>query len=226
VLEAGEASVAFAVTDRDGISALDIGRGPTGDGYVYLRRALAALVAGRTSHGGALLGPLSVRFVVARVGDLPPVVRDRLDAQLDLDLEPAGGLVVFRNARALPTAVATTDPTLSPSLRRSDLDAISRMPPLAGEPLRAVEGGWVLPPAEGPTFVSTEFDDGWRADPGGSSPFRAFGWALASPTETTALRYDAQWERTAQIAALAALWIAVLWITRRPATRGAEVGAP
>jgi GT2 family glycosyltransferase len=219
VVDAGVASVAFAIGDRDGVSALDIGRGATGAGYEYLRRALAEIVAGQTSHGGALLGPLGVRFVVAGVGDLPASVRTRLDAQLDLDLEPAGGLVVFRNARALPVAVSTDDGAFSSAAHASDLREIARLSEVDSASTERTPSGWRRQDGAGTFVVSTEYDDGWAADPGGIEPFRAFGWALGSPRGTTALRFDGQWVRTAQMALLAALWLAVLWITRRPASR-------
>src|SRR5207247_344747 len=58
------------ITGRDGASALDTGRGFTGNGYRYLERSLAQILSGNTTHGGALLGPLGIEFVVAETG--PP----------------------------------------------------------------------------------------------------------------------------------------------------------
>ncbi len=219
VVEAGEASVAFALGDRDGASALDIGRGAAGGGYGSLRRALTEIVAGSTSHGGTLLGPFGIRFLVAGVGELPPPVRSRLDAQLDLDLVPAGGLVVFRNARALPIGLSTDDPAFAQTARTADPSAIARLPGVDVNEAEPLPAGWTTDGSGGTLFVSTEFDAGWTAEPPELEPFRAFGWALGSPPGTTELRFDEQWIRTTEIAVLAALWLAVLWITRRPVSR-------
>src|SRR4029079_13365072 len=96
IVDAGANSVRFNVTDRDGVTILDTGRSLTGPGTGYLRAVLATIVSGGTRHGGALLGPLGVRYVIAREGDLPPGVRTALGAQLDLDAIPTDELVIFR----------------------------------------------------------------------------------------------------------------------------------
>src|SRR3990170_1632108 len=67
-VEAGPDTLRYAVTERDGISALDIGRSPAGDGHGYLEEVLTELLSGTSRHGGALLGPLGIRYVVAEEG--------------------------------------------------------------------------------------------------------------------------------------------------------------
>jgi hypothetical protein len=89
--EAGERTVRFGLTDRDGVSALDEGRARSGTGYDELHAVLERVLAGGTRHAGALLGPFGIRFVIAEDGDLPPGVAERLTEQLDLDRLPAGG---------------------------------------------------------------------------------------------------------------------------------------
>jgi hypothetical protein len=108
--EAGASTVRFGVTDGDGVVAVDAGRGRAGAGYDELRDVLSEIQAGDTRHAGALLGPYGIRFLVAEEGDLPAPVVQRLDEQLDLDVVPAGGLTVYRNAAVLPVAFTTTAP--------------------------------------------------------------------------------------------------------------------
>ncbi len=74
VVEAGPASLRYGLTDREGVSALDIGRRDYGGGYETLERTLAEAVSGGTRHLGALLAPFGVRYVVAGGGDLPAPV--------------------------------------------------------------------------------------------------------------------------------------------------------
>ena len=108
-MRVGSNSIRYSLAGRDGQSAVDVGRTEQGDGYGYLERVLGAALSGSTSHAGAMLGPLSIRYVVAAKGDLPSSVLYRLDGQVDLDLIRAGGLTIYRNERFLPTAWSTTD---------------------------------------------------------------------------------------------------------------------
>jgi hypothetical protein len=221
VVHAGELSLRYALTDRRGVSALDVGRGPVGQGYEFLERALEELLAGGTSHAGALLAPLGVRFLVARAGDLPPTVERRLQAQVDLDLVPAGGLMIYRDARALPPAFLVP-PSSDATIRTADLEAISSMSSLHATPLVWRASGVRVPEQEGTAVLGQQFDPGWRATSTGGTarPERAFGWAMAFPDASgSSISFSRQWVRTAEIAALAVLWLAALWITRRPATR-------
>ena len=100
-------TVRYGITGRGGVTALDLGRPEQGDAYDYADRVLAAVLSGSTEHGGALLGPLGVRFVVADAGGLPATAKRRLDAQVDMDRKPAGGLIIYKNERALPPAAVT-----------------------------------------------------------------------------------------------------------------------
>ncbi len=223
VVDAGRASVRFAVTDRDGITALDIGRSEEGAGYDYLRRTLTELLAGQTSHGGALLSPLAIRFIVAGEGDLPAPAAARLDAQLDLNLTPAGGLVIYDNARALPPAFVTSSTPFTDAAGGSDLEPIASLPPPEVTALRPLSGGFSGTSAGGFGFVSQQDEGGWRVQTGGRTlgTERAFGWGIGFDTAPGPVRltYADQWIRTSEMVSLALLWLAVLWITRRPVVR-------
>jgi hypothetical protein len=223
IVEAGSATVRFAVTDRDGISALDIGRREEGAGYDYLRRTLTELLAGQTSHGGALLSPLAIRFIVAGEGDLPAAAAARLDAQLDLNLTPAGGLVLYDNARVLPLAFVTSSAPFADAAGGSDLEPIASLPPPDATSIAPLPGGFGGTSTGGFGFVSHQDEGGWRVQTEGRTlgTERAFGWGIgfdAAPGPVR-LTYADQWIRTSETIALALLWLAVLWITRRPVVR-------
>jgi hypothetical protein len=239
---AGPTSIRYAVTDRDGVTALDTARVSYGSGYRYTERVLAEILSGTTHHAGALLAPLGVRFVVAAEGDLPPAMIERLNRQVDLDFLPAGGLVIYSNPAALPPASLDRDEALRAAAGRTDLLAVAPLAPDSVSALRPVPGGYELtaPGDGGYVLIADQFDRGWRLRSDQSTPAeRAFGWAVGFPLEARSgpllVRYDDQWERTAQMVGLAVLWAAALWITRKPARRpgrarersvGTEVGSP
>jgi GT2 family glycosyltransferase len=215
--EAGEETVRFGLTDRDGVTALDEGRARSGPGYDELHGILETLLGGGTRHLGALLGPLGVRYLIAEEGDLPPGVADRLSEQMDLDRVPAGGLTIFRNAAALPTAFVSAN---APVPDRSDRGVIEASPDVVA---RALEGGGETftgsADAAGHVVVSEQFDAGWRVDNAGEvlAPFAGYGWAIAAPVQPgeVTVRYTRQWLRTAELALLALLWVVALWLTRK-----------
>ena len=215
--EAGEETVRFGLTDRDGVTALDEGRARSGPGYDELHGILETLLGGGTHHLGALLGPFGVRYLIAQEGDLPPGVADRLSEQMDLDRVPAGGLTIFRNAAALPTAFVSAN---APVPDRSDPGAIEASPDVIA---RALEGGGETftgsADAAGHVVVSEQFDAGWRVDNAGEvlAPFAGYGWAIAAPVQPAevTVRYTRQWLRTAELALLALLWVVALWVTRK-----------
>jgi GT2 family glycosyltransferase len=223
VVEAGAASVRYAITDRDGASVLDLARPDGGPGYQYVRATLSAVLAGGTSHAGALLAPLGVRFVVAGAGDVPPAVRGRLDAQLDLDLVPAEGLVIFRNARVLPTAFVTDDRAFARAARASDLVGVAALGDVAASPMHPSGSSWTSSSGEGFGYLADQHASGWRAttQEGPRPTSAAFGWAIGfqAPPGPIRLSYDDHGLRTAAIAILGVLWIGVLWLTRRPGSR-------
>jgi GT2 family glycosyltransferase len=231
-VSAGGTTVRYAITGRGGVTALDVGRPDQGDAYVYVDRVLAEMLSGSTEHGGALLGPLGVRFVVADAGGLPRAAKRRLDAQVDMDLVPAGGLIIYRNERALPPAAVTFQPEYVRASRSSDLLAIESLPPFEGGALRAVPGGYrgsAKGRGTGVALVGDQFGPGWQRWP--SSPrgqtvpaTRAFGWGLLVPVDSAGgvvvgIRFADQWQRTAEMAGLAFMWVISLWITRKPARR-------
>lgn len=227
VVEAGAASVRYAVTGRDGAAVTGLGLPPAGPGYEELARRLRSVLAGRVRHGGSLLAPLGVAFVVAGPGDLPQAALDRLDTQLDLLLvQRAGGLLVYRNTRALPVAAAVPGAEARAAARSADVLAPAGIPvdeavPLAPGPGGAFRGRVDLR-APGAVLVSTEFDERWKLQPAdgeGSPPFPAFGWAVGfdAPAGTYAadVRFEGQGAWNLQLGAMAALWAAALLILRR-----------
>ena len=223
VIDAGPATLRAGVTEREGTSALDIGRPVAGPGADALWAVVGEVLAGGTTHGGALLAPFGVRYLVAGEGDLPVEAAVRLEAQSDLDRIPASGLVIFRNATAMPPAASFPDDgVLADASRGGGLDALQRLQHVRGAPLRRVEGGWDGAATPGDLVaLSSEFDDRWRLEESDAEPFASFGWATAfddAPSEVR-VRHGGQLPRTIAIAILAALWAAALWITRKPVAR-------
>ncbi|HZP89692.1 MAG TPA: hypothetical protein VFC04_01705, partial [Actinomycetota bacterium] len=222
VIEAGAASVRYALTGREGITALDIGRAAQGTGYEYVREVLGELLSGDTSHAGALLAPLGVRYVVAAAGDLPPAAAARLRAQLDIDLVPAGGLVIYENARSLPLAFTTTSTPFRRAAAGTALAPIAQVPAPEVRTLVRAAGGFRAS-GGGFGFVGWQNEGGWRVESpsGRAGTERAFGWAIGFDAGSGGARlvFTGQRARTLEMWALALLWVAVLWITRRPGSR-------
>jgi GT2 family glycosyltransferase len=223
VAQAGAASIRYGLTGRGGVNALDIGRAVTGGGAAYLERALNEILSATSEHGGALLAPLGVRFVVAGAGDLPVEAAALFDRQVDLDLIPAVGLRIYRNAAALPPA-SILPPAADESITSADLGTISRMPRFRAVALEQAPGGWRGgASARGIAAVGSEFASDWvlEAGSGTSPPREAFGWATAfeAPAGRLRIRYTGQWVRTIEMALLGVLWIAALWVTRKPVAR-------
>jgi GT2 family glycosyltransferase len=219
-VEAGEASVRFGVTDRDGATALDTGRGRFGPGYASLVEVLRELVAGETRHGGQLLAPLGVRFIVAAEGDVPEPVTERLEDQLDLYAVPAGGLTVYRNPRALPVASVVDDPAFAEAAATGELADLAALPELIPSPLRPIDGGWAGTSDGGTVFVGRQHQSGWRVEDaqGSSAPDEAFGWGLSAPVEAgrVEVTFTSDTVRRVEMLVLGILWVAALWITRKP----------
>ena len=218
LVEAGERTVRFGLTDREGVTALDEGRARSGRGYDELRGVLERLLAGGTLHAGALLGPFGVRFVIAGEGDLPRGVAERLSEQLDLDRVPAGGLTIFRNAAALPTAFVSSN---APVPDRADPAAVESSPAVIARELGGGGSSFTgIADAPGHVVVTQQLDAGWRVENGGEvlAPFPGYGWAIAAPVQagTVAVRFTDQWVRTVELVLLALLWVLALWVTRKP----------
>lgn len=223
LLAAGADSLRWAITDRDGVSSLDIGRGDFGPGYDQLNEVLAEITNGATEHAGAMLAPFGIRYLVAEAGDVPdPVVR-RLDRQLDLDLVPALGLTIYRNSRPLPPAAALhPDEAFLAASRAGDLGQTAALAPTQAAALRADAGGWE---GEGPdgaaVFLGDQYASGWRLDGRGPPPQRSFGWANLFPPAQSGggqitVRFAEQLPRTVEMIVLGLFWLAALWITRKP----------
>ena len=232
VIASGHASVRYGVTGREGRSALALGLPPAGAGYEHLNRVMAAILRGGVRHGGALLAPMGIRYVVADPRDLPAPARRRLAQQVDLDLiQRAGGMSVYRNARALPEAWALPGETFQIAARSNELTAPARANPVGAVSLDRVSAtswqGSVTLPEAGVVVLATDYDGRWRLDTGGGSqllPFRAFGWGVGFDASVGSSRlsvsFRGQAARSVQLAVLGGLWLAALWFTRRRSDRG------
>ena len=224
VADAGAASLRFAVNGRSGASALDTGRPAAGGGYAALGRTLEEVLSGATQHGGALLAPFAVQYLVGGTGDVPPAALQRLNAQVDLVRVPAGGLVVYRNTESVAPATVAPASWARAAASGSSL-AAARLTAEGAVPLHG--GGEVYRgtvPRGSLALLSLQHDSRWRLTRAGGTSSRsssAFGWAdgwakVSGPVE---IRYGAQWIRTLEMALLTVVWAASLWITRRPSRR-------
>jgi GT2 family glycosyltransferase len=220
---AGIAAVRYGVTGRAGNSVLELGLPAHGPGYAALEDALRAILAGRVRHGGALLSPFGIRFVVAGSRDLPPAVTARLAGQLDLDLiQSAGGLSIYEAAAPLPLAAAV-GPEAAETAGSPGIASSVEVARTDHAVLPRDDGTWQGPvPLEGSGAVlfSTPFDGRWRltADGEEAPEFRAFEWAQGFrstfPAELARIEYTGNGMRALEIALLAMLWAAALWVTR------------
>jgi GT2 family glycosyltransferase len=221
-LEAGEATIRYALTDRGGASVLDAGRPLSGPGPEHLEVALEEILGGTTRHGGALLSPFGIRFVVAERGVLPAGARAAFDAQVDVDLVPATGFVIYGNAVAIPpAAILETDPADRAIMIADDPSTIAMWQPVPAVPLEDVSGGWNGPELAGAVFLSTEYDAQWRLQGASGGPDVAFGWATTFEAggEPVTVRHEGRLPARIQLALLALLWLAALWATRKPVAR-------
>jgi GT2 family glycosyltransferase len=221
-LEAGPATIRYALTDRGGGSVLDIGRPFSGPGPDDLELALREILAGTSRHGGALLAPFGIRFVVAEQGALPDAARDAFDAQVDVNLVPASGFVIFRNSVALPPAASLAiEPADIEILGAANPSTIAMWRSVPATALEQVPGGWDGAGVDGAVFLSTEYDAGWELQGSARGPEVAFGWATSFRAEgdPVRIRHDGSVPARIQVALLAILWLAALWTTRKPVAR-------
>jgi hypothetical protein len=221
-LEAGPATIRYALTDRGGASVLDIGRPFSGPGPDRLELALREILAGTSHHGGALLAPFGVRFVVAEQGALPDAAHEALDAQVDVNLVPASGFVIFRNSVALPPAASlATEPADLEILGAADPSTIAMWRSVPATALERVPGGWDGPGVDGTVFLSTEYDAGWELEGSARGPEVAFGWATSFRAEgdPVRIRHGGSVPAKIEVALLTILWLAALWATRKPVSR-------
>jgi GT2 family glycosyltransferase len=223
VVHAGDASVTFGLTGRGGALAIDTGRPLNGGGEPALATALSQVMSGATVHGGALLAPFGIRYLIMEPDHLSTSAQDAIDAQVDLELVPSAGLVIWRDIAALPPAsVVRADDETRRILASGDPATIQRLGPLQPEPLAATGSGWQGEAGDGDlAVVATAYDDAWRLQGSGELPRRSFGWStsfdrVSGPVTIT---YGAQLPRTITLWILAALWAAALWITRKPVRR-------
>jgi hypothetical protein len=222
--------VRFAVTLPAGASALDVGRPAAGPGYEYLRQTLAEILTGDTSHGGALLAPMGIRYVVAAPDDIPAPALRQLSRQLDLDVVFTQGLTVLFVATAAPRASVIDGGEWRQAARSSDPGVIVSLPvpdsTLLGGGGERYSGALTQTPSL--VLLSQQGSGGWTMTPrrGGPSlrPVLAFGWAVGflPPPGTTVfdIQFGGQRAKTIQVFLLALLWAAALWLTRRPIRNG------
>jgi GT2 family glycosyltransferase len=221
-LEAGAATIRYALTDRAGVSVLDLGRPFSGPGAEHLDQALAEVLGGSTRHGGALLSPFGIRFVVAEQGGLSDAAREALDAQVDVNLVPASGFVIYRNSVGVPpAAILETGAAERDILGAGDPSTIAMWRTVPAVPLDRVAGGWDGPAIEGTVFLSTEHDARWELRGGTRRPEMAFGWATSFPAEgaPVRIRHAGATAGRIQVVVLTVLWLGALWATRKPVAR-------
>lgn len=230
VAAAAGTELAYGVTGRAGRSLLAIGLPPDDTALVRVEAVITAVLEGRVAHAGALLGPMGIRYVVAGEDRLPTVAARRLGEQVDLDLvQRAGGLAIYRNARAVPSAAivpgeAAVTAARSPSLLAPADVVGATAGRLSGGPesLRGTvpEGGVSL------LLIADRFDPSWRArsQTGEALPFAAFGWGLGfegRPGPVT-VEFRGTLRRTLELIALGLLWAIALWSVRRREERTAR----
>jgi hypothetical protein len=70
-------------------------------------------------------------------------------------------------------------------------------------------------------FLSTEFDPAWELVGSEERPRPAFGWAtsFSSDGDPVRVRHGGAIPATIQLWVLGVLWLAALWITRKPVVR-------
>ena len=223
VVDAGEATLRYGITTRVGALAIDTARPLVGPGSDAMREALGEILSGTSIHGGALLAPFGVRYLVASDDQLTDAARAKLDAQVDLDVVPAAGLAIWLNDASLPpAAVLKANAKTADIVAAGQPAATQRLTAVPSVPLPQVEGGWSGATGGGNlAALSTEFDDAWAVQGRAGDPDRAFGWATSFPVDgpSISIRYGAQLPRTIAIWVLAAVWAAALWITRKPVAR-------
>jgi GT2 family glycosyltransferase len=224
----GGSAVSYAVTGRGGRSILAVALPTDGPAYPRLDRILSAMLADEVRHAGALLAPLGIRFVVAGDEALSPGAAESLGAQVDLDLiQRAGGLSIYRNARALPPAALLPGQAALDAARSPSLLAATVLDPATTAAL-APDGGatWAADVDRGEASlvsVADTFSVAWRleAPEGSAEPFPAFGWGLGfeaqAGTGSLEARFEGQLRRRVELLALAALWIVAVWMVRRTA---------
>jgi GT2 family glycosyltransferase len=223
VVEAGAATIRYGLTTRVGALATDTARPFVGPGSDAMREALGEILSGTSIHGGALLAPFGVRYLVASDDQLSAAARTSLDAQVDLDVLPAAGLAIWVNDTFLaPAAVVEANAKTANLVSAGQPAVTQRLTAVSGVPLPQAEGGWSGATGGGNlAVISTEFDHAWAVQGRTDVPARAFGWATSFPVSgpSVSIRYGAQLPRTIAIWVLAAVWAAALWITRKPVAR-------
>src|SRR5207244_9934808 len=129
--------------------------------------ALGEILAGSSGHGGALLAPFAIRYVVAAADDLPSAALFRLRRQLDLDQVTASGLTIFHDPLAVPVAGEIAQPQWVEAAFGPIGDA-SELPIPQSRPLEPAGDGWDGgETGEGAGFVllGEQFDPRWRLIP-------------------------------------------------------------
>jgi hypothetical protein len=138
-----------------------------------------------------------------------------------MDRVPALGLVIYQDERAWPEASFTKQSVLfAPAL--AGPSSANDLPMLRGSALHPTTGGFEgAGSGRGAVFVGDQFSSGWRATSGGatSGPQKVFGWAMRFPVagrRSVRVLQPSQTPRRLEIGFVALMWLAALWLTRRP----------
>ncbi len=182
--EAGDRTVRFGLTDRDGVSALDEGRARSGSGYDELHAVLERLLAGGTRHAGRVArtvrcpvrdrrggrSPAGRRGTPDRAARSGPAPGGRAD-DLPQRGRPADRVRLGQRARARSRRPGGRRGVA----RRDRARARRRRRDLHGDRRCAGHTSW----------STQQFDAGWRVENGGEvlAPFAGYGWAIAAPVQ-------------------------------------------
>lgn len=174
-------AVPYFLTGPDGLSMRDLYDPPPSEGERGLDRIVEAMTADRLDHGGHLLAPRDIRFLVVDAND--EVLMSAMQRQSDLKLEQSE-IAVFRNLRWVPRAVLVP-PGLVELVTAKSFDERGLM-------LADWKGGAAIPVRSQASFrgdlprtrhlsilLGDNYSSGWRARVGGTRlrHTKTLGWA-------------------------------------------------
>ena len=209
--EAGDATLRYGLTGRDGTLAIDIG--PTVGGPRArpaargARRDPVGVDPPRRRPAGAVRGPVRDR------GRRRSAARARRRCSTRRSTSTSCRRPGWSSTATL---VPSHRPRCSRTTRRPSTRCGRRSPPTwsvrslrRGSPLQQVQGGWEGGRGSGPVFLSTEFQGDWQLD--GSRGRRRSPRSDGRPASTRRqapvdVRYGAQLPATIQVWLLAAVW--------------------
>jgi len=174
-------------------------------------------------HGGALLAPFGVRYLVVPEDRLNAAAEQAVRAQVDLEPVPSAGLSIWQSTAAMPPAAVLRANDETRAIARSDdADAIQRLRPDVTGTLDATPSGWSGHSGDGDlATIATAYDPSWELLGSDAPPERSFGWAtsFSGASGDVDVRFGDQFPRTLALWLLAAVWAVALWVTRKPVRR-------